>query len=298
MATVKLSVVVAASNNTQALERCLESLKGQGEAEDTEIIVVSNYRERVQERIERRFPYVKYVSLPEDTTVPELRTTGIFHSRGEIVALIEDHCLLDENWCSEIKKAHELPYPIIGGSVENASCERWLDWAVYFYEYGKYMPPNQAGLVDCLPGNNVTYKRPVLEKVETIFQKGFFETFIHWELKTQGYPLYMIPSAIVYHKKQYKIKGALTQCYHSGRSFGGMRTSKAMLLKRIGLILGSWMLPILLPSRIVFRTVRKKRHIRELVLSLPYLLLLMASWSYGEFCGYACGEGDSSTRWR
>ncbi|MGI0001659.1 MAG: glycosyltransferase family 2 protein [Nitrososphaeraceae archaeon] len=295
---MKLSVVIAASNNASLLEQCLASLRGQGEAADIEVIVVSNYNAGTQEMIEKQFPQVKHISLPEDTTVPELRAMGISYSRGEIMALAEDHCVFDENWCSEIKKAHELPYSVIGGSVENASCERSLDWAVYFYEYGKYMLPNQADVVDSLPGNNVSYKRCVLEEIDGSLRKGFFETFIHWELRRQGYSLYLIPSAIVYHKKSYKAKETFIQCYHHGRSFAGLRVSDASLLKRIEFILGSLILPFLLPLRIVLRAIRKGRHIRELFLSLPYLLLLMVGWSFGEFCGYVGGEGRSSRKWK
>ena len=293
---MRLSVIIASWNDTSTLTQCLLSLKGQGEVSDTEIIVVRNDGGEAQEMIEGQFPYLKYINLPLSATVPELRREGISCSKGEIVALIEDHCIVDKNWCSEIKKAHERPYSIIGGSVENASCERSLDWAVYFYDYGKYMKPNEAGIVDSLPGNNVSYKRPVLEKVENSLRKGFFETFIHQELKEHGYHLYLLPSAIIFHKKNYKVKEAIIQCYYHGRSFGRMRISNTSHLWRIGLVLGSLILPVLLPTRIVLRTIRKGRHLRELLLSMPYLLLLMASWSYGEFCGYIGGEGNSSSR--
>ena len=129
------------------------------------------------------------------------------------------------------------------------------------------------------------------------FRNGFFETFIHWELERQGFSLYLMPSAIVFHKKNNGLKEAVAQCYHHGRSFGGMRVSNVSLAKRIGFALGSFILPILLPLRITIRTIRKERHVRESLLSLPYLLLLMASWSFGEFFGYVGGVGNSSNRW-
>lgn len=294
----RLSIVIIAFNDISYLKLCLLSLKGREDRLDTEIIVVSNYYAGVKEIISEQFPHIKHLCLSPRTTVPELRRQGIFHARGDIVALVEDHCVFDENWCSEIKKAHESSYSVIGGSVENASGKRLLDWAVYFYEYGRYMLPNQAGIVDALSGNNVSYKRSLLEKIENSFKKGFFETFIHWKLKKEGQPLFLVPSVIVYHKKNYNFRGAFIQCYHHGRSFGGMRASNISDLKRIGFVFGSLVLPVLLPSRIVFRIFKKGRHIRELLLSLPYLFLFMAGWSYGEFCGYLFGEGNSSARWR
>ncbi|MBW8041926.1 MAG: glycosyltransferase [Planctomycetes bacterium] len=293
----KLSVIIAAFNNISLLKQCLTSLKGQWERRDTEVFVATNYRDGVKQMLERQFPQVKHLCFSAETTVPELRTQGILHTTGEIVVLTEDHCIFDNHWCSEIKKAHESSYPIIGGCVENAS-ERLLDWAVYFHDYGKYMLPNSAGVVKTLSGINVSYKRLFLNRIEDTFRKGFFETFIHSKLTKEGDPLYLAPSAIVYHNKSYKIKEAFTQCYHHGRSFGAMRISSASFFKRLSFVLGSTILPLLLPLRIALGILKKGRHIKELLLSFPCLVLLMTSWSYGEFCGYLCGEGGSAARWK
>ncbi|MGI8899063.1 MAG: glycosyltransferase [Pyrinomonadaceae bacterium] len=291
-----LSIVIAAWNNSSSLRKCLASLAGQADREDTEVIVISNYNSGARAMVEREFPNVKLISAPVQTTVPELRTRGISRASGKIIALLEDHCTFSENWCAEIKKAHQLPYSIIGGSVENASGERPLDWAVYFYDYGKYMLPNQAGIVGSLSGINVSYKRSVLEKVEQSFRQGFLETFINEELKKQGEALYLAPLAIVYHQKNYEIKDAFTQSYRYGRSYGGMRTLNTKFWHRIGLILSSLTLPVLLPSRIALRTVRKGRYLKELLRSFPHILLLMTSWSYGELCGYVGGPVTDPSR--
>lgn len=295
---VRLSVVIAAWNGNAMLRQCLSSLNEKGEAGDTEIIVMSNFRDGTRAMIEQEFPTFKHRSFDAETTVPALRAEGIRRASGEIVALLEDNCTVDENWCSEIRRAHKTPHSIVGGSVENVDHDRALDWACYFYDYGKYMNPNPAGVTSTLPGNNVSYKREVLMGVWSKFQDGFFETFIHEELKKQGYALYLLPSAVVYHQKSYEAKRALAECYHHGRAFAGMRISQAPLVKRLVHICGSLLLPIWLPARIASRIFKKGRHLKELIRSFPHLVLLMSSWSLGEFCGYLCGEGASATRWR
>ena len=293
---MRLSIVIAAWNDKSSLRQCLASLYEQANSDDTEVIVVSNYDGEARAIVQKDFPSVEYLFLSEAATVPQLRTKGIDRAKGEIVALLEDHCIFDENWCAEIKQAHELPYSIIGGSVENTSGERPLDWAVYFYDYGKYMLPNQAGTVDSLSGINVSYKRSVLDKVKSSFERGFFETFINEELKKQGEVLYLWPGAIVYHHKHYEMKAAFTESYRYGRSFGGMRTMNTVVWQRVGLILGSLALPVLLPARIALRTLKKGRHLKELLWCLPHIMLLMTSWSYGELCGYVGGEVTDSSR--
>lgn len=294
----KISIVIAAWNSPAALDKCLRSLQGQGQASDAEVIVASNYSDLDIEAVARRFPHVSYLTLPKDCTVPELRTAGIGQASGEVVALLEDHCLLHKDWYEKMKSAQQSSYAAVGGAVDNASCDQVLDWAVYFYDYGKYMSPNRGGVVKSLSGNNVSYKRSVLNDINDSFSTGFYEAFIHDELIKRGYTLYLEPDAIVYHAKSYRFSMAASECYHHGRAFAGMRIDGATYSKRAIFLAGSLLLPVLLPARVVARTLRKKSHLRELALSLPCLLALLSCWSLGEFCGYAFGTGASSRKWR
>jgi len=292
----KLSIVIAAFNNVSLLEQCLTSLKGQWEEPDTEVFVAANYSEGVEQMIKNNFPSVLYRCFSKKTTVPELRTEGILQTTGEIVALAEDHGTFDNRWCAQIKKAHESSYSIIGGSIENVS-KGLLGWAVYFHDYGKYMLPSRAGVVKTLSEFNISYKRALLNEIKDDFQNGFFGALLDLKLAKEGNSLYLMPTAIVYHNKSYTFKKAFIQCYHYGRSFAVMRVANTSLFLRLGLALGSILLPVILSLRILLNTLRKKRLVKELILSFPYLVLLMISWSYGELCGYLIGEGESTAKW-
>lgn len=298
---IPLSIVIAASNDVPSLRRCLESLRAQAIAENAEVIVVSNYLPGDAVSMNANFPFATFVGLPAETTVPQLRSRGIAESRGAIVALLEDHGWADPRWCAEIKAAHRLPYAAVGGAVENAEDSHLLDWAVYFYDYGKYMTPNKEGPAATLPGNNVSYKRTALDKVRASFSndhEGFYETFIHEELKRQGQTLYLAPAAIIFHQKRYGARQMLSQFYHHARAYAGKRGETYALLKRIAMTLGSLLLPVLLTTRIAARTCRKGRHQQALWLSLPCIFLLMTSWAGGEFAGYLLGVGDSARHWK
>ena len=165
----KLSIVIAAWNNASSLTDCLSSLKEQVGVEETEVFVMSNY-DGGSEEMKRQFPFAQFVRLHDEATVPELRAQGILRSTGKIVALLEDHCTFDENWRVEIEKAHELSYAAVGGAVENGKRQKPLDWAVYFYDYGKYMLPDRARVVATLSGANVSYKREVLEETINFYR--------------------------------------------------------------------------------------------------------------------------------
>ena len=292
---MRLSIVIAAWNGDASLERCLRSLGDQARAADTEVIVAANFE---PERLGGEFPFVCWIKMPDGTTVPELRTAGIIRSTGEIVALTEDHCTFGERWCEELKKAHESPHAAIGGVVENASTQRALDWAVYFFDYGKFMPPMRAGVARALSGVNVSYKRSALMEVESSFRDGFHEAVTHAEIVKRGRALYLAPAVVVYHYKNYKIKPATTLAYHLARSYAGKRVSGASALRRALFVLGSPALTVLLPARVIAETLRRKRHIGALVRAFPPLLWLTSSWAWGEFRGYLGGEGRSAAQWK
>ena len=292
---MRLSIVIAAWNGSASLGRCLRSLGDQARVADTEVIVAANFE---PEGLAAEFPFVGWIQMPDGTTVPELRTAGIFRSTGDIIALAEDHCTFGERWCVGLKKAHESPHAVIGGVVENASTQRALDWAVYFFDYGKFMPPVRAGVARALSGVNVSYKRSPLMEVESSFRSGFHEAVTHAELVKRGHALYLAPAVVVYHHTNYEIKPAMALAYHLGRSYAGKRMSSASALRRALFVLASTALMILLPARVIAETIRKKRHIAALARSLPHLLLLTSSWTWGEFRGYLGGEGRSAAQWK
>lgn len=293
---IRLSIVIAAWNGISSLRQCLASLEKQTDKAASETIVVSNFP---TDSLEKEFSLTKFFHLPLTAIVPELRLEGIRHAQGEVIALLEDHCFFDSRWGEEIMKAHQTTGAVaVGGSVENASLEKTLDWAVYFYDYGRFMPPNRAGASESLSGINVSYKRAVLEEICEIYRDGFYETFVNEELKKRNYQLIMQPTAIVYHNKNYEMKQAVRHCYHLARSFAASRVADLTILKRAAFCAVSLILPILLPVRIVSTTLKKGRNIGHLTRAFPILVALMFCWSYGEFCGYLLGAGKSAAEWR
>lgn len=292
----QLSVVIAAWNGPEMLASCLSSLAAQVDAARTEVIVVGNYD--CPADMQRRFPFARFSREPDFTIVPELRSRGVSLAAGRIVAILEDHCTVGEHWCAEIAESHELPYSVIGGSVENRPDQKPLDWAVYFYDYGNYMLPDTARVVPSLSGANVSYKREVLEEINQIFADGFYETTVNDELRKRGHLLYFAPSAVIHHNKEYSLRPAMAEAYHHAKTFAGRRVANAVPIKRLAYAVASIALPVLLPLRTVTRVLRKRRNRKALGMSLPYLLLLLAGWSCGEFAGYLFGEGKSAEVWR
>ena len=285
-----LSIVIAASNGPGELARTLESLRGQAEFPDTEVIAVCNFDIRAERGLKEEFPFAKFVAQAGDATVPELRYWGIELATGEVIALTEDYGLADEHWCEEIKKARESNFSVVGGAVENRTPNTLLNWAVYFFDYGKYMPPLREGITKTLSGINVCYRRGALQELEENFRGGFDETVVHQDLIKRGGTLYLAPAAIVYLSKDFRFGGTFRNFFSLAKSFASKRVARHSLPTRTFLVAGSVALPIVLPVRVALRILPKRRHLLELVLCFPLLVILMTSWAAGEFCGYLGAE--------
>ncbi len=290
-----LSVVIAAWNGPALLNQCLNSLLPQLSA-DCQVIVSSNFPAAELQNLQSSAT-LSFLFFP-DATVPELRAHGIQKASRDIVALLEDHCTTHETWANEVRRAHESSYSAIGGAVENSSDQSPLDWAIYLFDYGPFMLPEAPRVASALTGFNVSYKRLALEEVKAVYRDGFFEVFTNQELQRRGYELFLAPSMIVYHRKNYSLKNAIVENYHHGRLFAAQRTSAAAAEERIYRAITALALPVLLPVRVIMRTMRKRRHIAHLITALPYLVMLMSAWGYGEFCGYLFRAGASARQWK
>jgi GT2 family glycosyltransferase len=291
-----ISVVIASVNGLPSIHECLTALHQQEGGVDGEIVVADCCRDGTAEHIRKHFPKVKLLHFEERLGIPELRAIGMEHSTGKIITVTEDHCMAPPNWFAEILQAHQGPYPAVGGTVLNGSTERITDWAVYLCEYSHVMPPIPAGEVGGIPGNNASYKREILFRVDDRVRRNCWEYFLHEELKKAGVKFLSVPGIVVNHKKEFGFWYFMSQRYHYSRSFAGMRRARTTPARRLFYLACSPLLPVLMSWRIASKVWEKQRHRRELILSLPLLGLFMVSYAAGEFVGYLAGGGNSLSK--
>jgi GT2 family glycosyltransferase len=293
----RLSVVIASVNGPDYLEACLEALGRQRGGIDAEVVVADCCGPAVAERIARTYPHVRLHSFAERLTVPQLRAFAINASRGDVVVMTEDHCVPTEDWYQRILEAHErLPHLAIGGTIDNAATERLVDWAVFLCEYSEFVSPMRAGVVAALPGPNVSYKRAAIPLMQGLLDEGHWENVLHGRLQERGFPLYLEPSIRVLHRKFFGLGEFLSQRYHYGRGFAGVRVQGAPAAKKAVFAAGAAALPPLILSRIARRLFGRARHRVIYLKSLPLLVLFTLSWTLGEMVGYVSGPGDSLSK--
>lgn len=292
-----LSVVIASVNGPDYLGACLAALSRQRGGVLAEVIVADCCGPLTAERVAREYPAVRFYSMEKRLTIPQLRAFGIAHSTGDLIVMTEDHCVPADDWYARIVDAHaRLPYLAIGGAIENAAVKRLVDWAAFLCEYSAFVLPLEAGVAHDIPGPNVAYKRAALAEMQDLLDDGRWENFLHARLEERGFELYRDPSVLVYHRKFFGLGEFLSQRYHYGRGFAGMRVHDAPLSRKAMFACGSPLLPPVILYRLGKRLFGRKRHRLVFLRALPLLALFTLSWSFGELVGYVAGPGDSLER--
>ena len=174
---------------------------------------------------------------------------------------------------------------VVGGSIVNAATETLVDWAAFLCEYSACLPPIPSGPSDWLPGNNVIYRRAVLDRFRDVTAEGRWENRLHDAMKGRGETLWCRPDIVVGHKKHYTFGEYLSQRYLYARSYAGARVAGAPMARRLGYGAAAFLLPPLLLVRTLQR-LNAKQVDRGLVWrSLPMIAVFVTSWALREVAG-------------
>lgn len=292
-----LSVVVVPVCGQGYLSKCLTALLEQAASSEIEIIVPCDPRLDDISSLRARFPTVQFHPTAHRKTTEELRALGVRQASGMIVALTEDHCIPDENWCRRIREAHRSPYAAIGGTVEKRSGpDALLNWAVYFFDLGRYQSPVPRGPASKLCDCNVAYKRQSLDQTANMWRQAFHVAALNWMLLAGGQTLWLSPDIVVWHHRDFRLGDVLGEAAGWGRSFASARVAAADWPKRLFFAAVAPLLPLVLLARIAVDRVRKRRNLGVFLLAAPLIALLALTWSWGEFMGYLRGRAVPVSR--
>jgi GT2 family glycosyltransferase len=293
-----VSVVIASVNGMPSIGECLEALTEQQGDIRYEVVVVDRCGEKTRDGIRRRFsqPEIRLIAVEGCESIPKLRALGMAAAKGRLIAILEDHCNVPLGWFEAIARAHQAGYQAIGSGVENGSVDRLIDWAVFFCEYSRFMPPVARGVVSEIPGNCAVYDRLVLERLGPGLREEVWESFLHERLKEEGVAFFCDPAMTVSHKKEFGFGYFMSQRYHYSRSFAAMRMKAVPISRRLAYACATPALPFLLLWRMATTVWRKRRRRKEFLLATPIIVIFLVSWAWGEAVGALLGPGDSLAR--
>jgi hypothetical protein len=292
----ELSVVVPSVNGLGDLIGCLTALEAQATDARLEMIVVDRLGDAIRQEVAKRFPTATVIAVPPDTTIPRMRELAFGTATGDAVAVIEDHVIVPAGWARALLTARRETGAVVGGSIDNAARSSVVDWAAFLCEYSHCITPLPSGPTNALPGNNVIYDRALLERYRDTIAAGKWENYLHDAMHRDGVPMVLRPEIGVGHKKHYTVGEYLSQRFLYARSYAGERVKGMPLAKRLSYGAAAFALPPLLMYRTVARVLAKRRYRMQLLLSIPLLVLFIASWTAGEIVGYWTGPADSLSR--
>lgn len=288
-----LSVVVPSVSGWDDLRDCLAALDAQRGAR-VEAVVVDRLGEAVRSAVRREHPSARLVEAPADAAIPVMRRLGIAAARAAVVGVIEDHVLVPPDWATRMLEAQRSGAEVVGGAVANGATTGLADWPAFLCEYSRCVAP-PAGRADSLPGNNVTYRRTLLDRFAGVIAEDRWEDHLHRALVEAGVELLSRPDIVVSHRQHTSVGRYARQRWLYSRTFAAQRAAAAGALRRLVLGVAALALPPLLLGRIV-RDVWRTRYRGRLLASLPLIACFTVVWGAGEAAGAWFGPGDAPAK--
>ena len=283
-----LSVIVPSVSGWGDLKAALEALAAQRGAA-VESVVVDRVGATVREPLRREFPRARPVEAPPGTPIPALRRMGFAAARAPIVGVIEGHVLTPPDRAERMLAAHAAGAMVGGGSVVNAATTGLVDRSAFLCEYAPCLAP-PAGPSRWLPGNNVTYRRTLLDRFAATVAADRWEHHLHDALREAGIALESRPEIVVLHNQHTSVARYARQRFLYSRVYAAQR---AGALRRFAWGVGARALPPLLLGRITGAVWRSRPLRRVLLLSLRLMGLCVLVWAAGESAGAWFGPGDA-----
>ena len=299
--TVASTVVVASFSPVETLCNCLDSLLIG--APGAEIIVSTCLTEVQVDPLKTIYPSI-FFEISQEETEPEkiklretrvfrLRAAGVKLAKGNVIAMIEDHCEVDSNWLLNMEKALEQGTVIAGGAIRNGDEQGLFKCALYWAEYAAMMPPFFNTSITYVSAVNSAYKRDLLFSCVDIWRNGFYDNEVHDALIAEGASLTLVGGSTVKTKLPFTRTQAIMHLYSGAIRYGSHRVGKKWHVERIIRLPATLLVPWVL-TYIIFRNVRLRRpdQTGKFIMSLPWLLLLLSAWGAGELWGTLRGSND------
>ena len=297
-----LSIGVLPFSDTAALTRCLDALRAQKSAGELEILVPFPADAADIAGLAKHYPETTFIPVQGARTPAELRARAVAAANADVVALIEDHCVPNHDWCARILAAysnHSEPFAGVGGAVEKGlpahrKNDTALNWAVYMTDYSRYMNPLPAGPIAEISDTNSSYRKGELVEILSIWKAEFHENVVNEALRQRGRRLWFAPDVIVSEQRSLTLRAALRDRYAFGRLFASTRVEYSTTGRRILLAAVSCAMPPVLVLRVARTLLQRRKHRAQFVRSLPHLLRVTSAWMAGEMMGYLTARPDNS----
>ncbi|MCS6926187.1 MAG: glycosyltransferase [Candidatus Binatia bacterium] len=196
------AVVVASFRPGPLIDRCLAALLAQQGIDRPEIVVVDSSGDGTAERLQRDFPGVTVIALPQQTHQALARNIGVAHTRAPFVAITDQDCIVPPDWLTRLLAWHRQgDYAAVGGAIGNGTPDSVIGTAMYLSEFNEYLPGGEARVVSMIPHCNICFRREVFRTVGPFVAvpPGAEDLVYNFLLAQRGYRFLYDPNIVVTH---------------------------------------------------------------------------------------------------
>lgn len=292
----EMSIVIVTPDRYKTVRKTVMHLRSQKVRDRLEVVIVTPSKDELGliESEVKDFLQFCIVEVGPINSTAKARVAGIYEARAPLIAFVEDHSWPDTGWAEALIEAHRQPWAAVGPVIRNPNPGSLTSWTNLLLEYGSWLEPTEAGVVDHLPGHNSTYKRVYLleygPELEAMLDA---ESVLHWDLRSKGYQLCLEPAAKIYHLNFSSVFSSIALRFYVGRLFASTRSRHWSSLRRLFYFTGSPFIPLVRLSRI-WRELRRPGRPRKLLPDiLPSLVTALILDGVGEMIGYILGVGKA-----
>jgi Glycosyl transferase family 2 len=295
MASVPAEIsVVLVTDGLATLRKTLAYLRAQAGADRMEIVIVATRPEDIPLTAPEleKFAQVQVLPIEDVSSPPSARAKAVRAATAPLVLFAETHSYPRPGYIETLVRAHHQgPWAAVGPSMGNANPDSALSWANLMLDYGRWVPDDQRGVIDDVPGHNAAYKRAaLLEFGDDLPRQLRADSIMHRELRERGHELYFESAARTDHLNVSLFRWSVVERFFASRHFAGLRARGWSLPRRLLYIVGAPLIPAVRLRRIL-DFVRRSEEAPPLRRLLPALGFTLTASALGEAVGYAAGPG-------
>ncbi len=284
------SVIICTYNRAHMVKRALRSLATQTVGPDQfEVIVVNDgSRDNTTEvcrEMGTHLPNLRFLSLGRNEGLAFARNYGISASTGKYLLFTDDDCIAARDWVEKMRDALHKE-EIVAGAVQSTATS-FLKLCHNIAQFHAFMPGQQAGPKDMLPGANMAFRRSILKTLKG-FQPGIEcadDTEFSLRARAMGYRIFFSPDARVAHDPERTTFSSIMRYAASHASITiHIRNRYKSLLKTPSLFTSPVLILALSPLialKVTAGIYRGNRSLTRLFWSAPLVYLLKLAWCWG-----------------